>query len=187
MTLFRTAEPLAEPVTVADLKNHLRVDHASDDVLIAGLIGAAREEVERATGMALIDQEWRLALDRLPVSGRVLLLRHPVRQVLTVTAYGIGGEPSVIAGYEADLKSRPARVHVEPRPDALRLFNGIEIDFVAGFGEAGTDVPDGLCRAVRLLAAHWYEFRASLGAADQPASYPAGYEQLIAGYRARRL
>ena len=37
--------------------------------LIAGLIRAAREDVERATGMALIDQTWRLVLDRWPSSG----------------------------------------------------------------------------------------------------------------------
>ena len=65
--------------------------------------------------------------------------------------------------------------------------NGIEIDFLAGFGEAGTDVPDLLKRAILTLTAHWYEFRGVLGAEDQPASYPAGYERLIAGYRTREL
>jgi uncharacterized phiE125 gp8 family phage protein len=66
MTLLRTGEPLAEPVTVSEVKSHLRLQHASEDDLIAGLIRAAREEVERATGMALIDQTWRLVLDRWP-------------------------------------------------------------------------------------------------------------------------
>jgi uncharacterized phiE125 gp8 family phage protein len=65
--------------------------------------------------------------------------------------------------------------------------NGVEIDFSAGFGEAGADVPDLLKRAILLLVAHWFEFRAGFGPADQPASYPAGYERLIAGYRAGRL
>ena len=70
MTLLRTGEPAAEPVTVAEVKSHLRLQHASEDDLIAGLIRAAREEVERATGMALIDQTWRLVLDRWPRGGR---------------------------------------------------------------------------------------------------------------------
>ena len=65
MTLFRTLAPGAEPVTLAEAKDHLRLQHASEDELLAGLIRAAREDVERATGMALIDQTWRLALDAL--------------------------------------------------------------------------------------------------------------------------
>ena len=65
--------------------------------------------------------------------------------------------------------------------------NGLEIDFRAGFGEAGTDVPDLLRRAILLLVAHWYEFRAGFGPGDQPVSYPPSYERMIAHYRDRRL
>jgi uncharacterized phiE125 gp8 family phage protein len=65
--------------------------------------------------------------------------------------------------------------------------NGIEIDFTAGFGQAATDVPDLLRRAIILLAAHWYEFRMSFGPGDQPVSYPAGYERMIAPFRRTRL
>jgi uncharacterized phiE125 gp8 family phage protein len=64
--------------------------------------------------------------------------------------------------------------------------NGIEIDFTAGFGEAGTDVPDLLRRAILALVAHWYEFRGVYDA-GQPVSYPAGYDRMISSYRARRL
>ena len=56
MTLFRTGEPEAEPVTLAGVKAHLRLDHDSEDGLLSGLIRAARDEVERATGTALIDR-----------------------------------------------------------------------------------------------------------------------------------
>ena len=146
MTLVRTGEPAAEPVTLAEVKNHLRIAHDSENDLLQGLIRAAREDLERATGMALIDQTWRLVLD----------------------------------GW-------PARIHFDMRPEALRVMNGVEIDFSAGFGEAGTDVPDLLRRAIILLAAHWYEFRASFGAADQPLSYPGSYERIVARYRLRRL
>jgi uncharacterized phiE125 gp8 family phage protein len=48
-------------------------------------------------------------------------------------------------------------------------------------------VLDLLRRAILLLVAHWYEFRASFGPNDQPVGYPVGYERLIAGYRLRRL
>ena len=189
MALYRTVEPTAEPVTLGEAKAHLRVDHDSEDALIAGLIRAAREEVERSTGLALLAQGWRLAVDDWPPDGCVFLLKHPIQEILSVTAYGTEGEASLISpdDYEADLTSRPARLHFDATPEPLRTFNGIEIDFSAGFGEAGTDVPDLLKRAMLLLVAHWFEFRGSYGPGDQPVSWPAGYDRLIAGYRSRRL
>ncbi len=96
MTLFRTVEPAAEPVTTAEAKAHLRLDHDSEDDLIAGLIRAAREEVERATGLAMIDQSWRLALDCVPACGLVLLRRHPVKAIISVTVYDADGAASLV-------------------------------------------------------------------------------------------
>lgn len=189
MTLYRTVDPAGEPVTLADAKAQLRVAHESEDALISGLIKAARAEVEAQTGMALIDQSWRLAMDAWPHDGLVRLRRHPVKEILSVTVYGEEGEAAVLdpASYEADLLSRPARLHFTSPPAPERRLNGIEVDFIAGFGEAGTDVPDLLKRAVLVLVAHWYEFRAVFGAKDQPVSIPPGFDRLIAGYRTGRM
>lgn len=189
MTLIRTVAPVVEPVTLVDAKAHLRVTHSSEDTLIGGLITAAREDVERSAGIALIDQCWRLALDRWPADNRVALLRHPVREVLSVTLYDEAGAATLFdpLQYQLDALSRPTRLHFDRAPERLRAMNGIEIDFRAGFGEAGTDVPDVLKRAMLLLVAHWYEFRTGFGPADQPVSYPAAYDRLIAGYRNMRL
>ena len=189
MTLFRTVEPTIEPVTLAEARAHLRLDGTADDDLLTNLIRAARQEVEQATRVALLEQSWRLALDCWPRNGTALLKIHPLREVLSVTLYGSEGEVSVLAptNYQVDALSRPGRIHFDTAPPALRAMNGIEIDFSAGFGEAGAEVPDLLKRAMLLLVAHWYEFRTGFGPADQPVSYPAGYERLIAGYRAGRL
>jgi len=82
MTLFKTVEPAVEPVTLSEVKAHLRIDGTSEDDLLGGLVRAARQDVERSTGLALIDQSWRLVLDRWPASGTVPLRIHPVREVL---------------------------------------------------------------------------------------------------------
>jgi uncharacterized phiE125 gp8 family phage protein len=189
MTLFRTVDPDVEPVTLAEAKAYLRLDGTADDDLLTGLIRAARQEVEQATGTALLEQSWRLLLDCWPKSDTALLKVHPLRAVLSVTLYGSEGEVSVLAAesYQVDALSRPARIHFETAPLALRAMNGVEIDFSAGFGEAGADVPDLLKRAILLLVAHWYDFRAGFGPSDQPVSYPVGYERLISSYRAGRL
>lgn len=187
MTLFRTVPPEAEPVLLTEAKQNLRLDHDAEDALLNGLIRAAREEVEAACGLALVEQGWRLALDELPPSGVVLLRRHPVRAVTSVTVYDADGAGSLVdpSRYRLEPQARPARlVFAGPLHDAQ---NGIEIDFTAGFGEAATDVPDLLKRAIHVLVAHWFEFRASFGASQQPVSFPSGYERLIAPWRLRRL
>jgi len=189
MTLIRTVDPVAEPVTPAEAKAHLRIDHTADDDLLAGLVRAARQEVERSTGMALLTQSWRLVLDDWPESGCALVRIHPLREVQSITVFGGEGEGSVLdpATYQVDTVSRPARIHFGTAVAPLRAMNGLEIDFTTGFGEAGTDVPDPLKWAILLLVAHWYEFRSGYGPADQPVSYPAGFDRIVAGYRAGRL
>jgi hypothetical protein len=60
----RVTEPSIEPVTLAEMKRHLRafMSVTDDDDDITNLIVAAREWVEDYTGRALIDQTWRLSL-----------------------------------------------------------------------------------------------------------------------------
>lgn len=188
MALFRTLAPDVEPVTVDELKQVLRVEHDSENDLIAGLIRAAREEVEASCGLALIAQGWRMTLDRVPRSGRVLLRRHPVRSIGSVTVYGADGEASLVdpGTYRLDAHNRPARLHFLEVPTSVAAMNGIEIDFAAGFGEAGTDVPDLIKRALTTLATHWFEFRAAHPDMRR-ASFPSGYERLLAPWRERRL
>jgi uncharacterized phiE125 gp8 family phage protein len=50
MTLIQTDPPLAEPVTLADLKAHLRIDANDEDDLLEGLIRVARAHLEAVTG-----------------------------------------------------------------------------------------------------------------------------------------
>lgn len=189
MALIRTIEPEAEPVTLAEAKEFLRLAGASEDDLLSGLLKAAREDVERATGLALIDQAWRLSVDGLSRGQILTLPKHPVKEIISITVYGSEGEGSLINPdeYQGDLVSRPARLYFTNAPSPMRAMNGIEVDFRAGFGEAGTDVPDLLKRAILVLVAHWYEFRASFGPDDQPVSYPPHYERMISTYRDRRL
>jgi uncharacterized phiE125 gp8 family phage protein len=190
MTLTRIAAPAVEPVTLSEAKAHLRVTDTAEDALISGLIKAAREEVEQATGLALITQDWRLYLDNWPPSGLVRLRRHPVQSVIQVTVYNGAGTPETVVPPDVNLDriNRPARFLM---PDGVKApgkaMNGIEIDFRAGYGATGVDVPDGLKRAILLLAAFWYEHRGAQGGSGSPSVWPDGFERLIERNRAMEL
>lgn len=186
MVMTRLTAPAAEPVTLAEAKAHLRVTTATEDALIVSLIAAAREEVEVATGLALISQNWRIYLDHWPHCNVLKLNKHPVQSVLQVTVYDALGAPTTIipVATNLDRASRPARF---AKPDAIgspgQPVNGIEIDIRTGFGETGVEVPDGLKRAILLLMAFWFEHRGTGQTAKQDAIWPDGYERIIARYR----
>lgn len=77
------------------------------------------------------------------------------------------------------------RLHIPNRPAVLRPFAGIEIDVEAGYGGA-QDVPAGFVQAIRLLVAHWYEYRASVSPHGADA-LPLAVAALIAPERVLRV
>lgn len=189
MTYILTTPPLAEALTLADVKAHLRLDGAEEDALLQSLIRVAREHLERTTGLCLMTQGWRLALDSVPEDGVILIAKGPVQSIESMVLYDADGEaaPQPLTGSVLDGAARPARLLLNVRTLGMRALNGIEIEFVAGFGESGADVPDTLRRAMLMHVAQMFTFRGAVAVDDQPADIPSGYERLIAPFLMRRL
>ncbi len=59
MTIALITPPALEPLSLDEVKAHLRVDHDHEDTLIADTLKAARQYVEFASGQRLITQVWR--------------------------------------------------------------------------------------------------------------------------------
>ena len=188
MTLIQTDPPLAEPVTLAELKAHLRIDVGDEDELLEGLIRVARAHLEAVTGVALMSQGFRLFLDDWPRSEVIQLMRTPVQTIDAILVYDADGvaQDQDLTGMLLDATAKPARLVVRERSRPGPPINGIEIEFTAGFG-AGTDVPPELKRAILIHVAHLYEFRGAVTADMQPASIPEGYDRLIAPWQRRSL
>jgi uncharacterized phiE125 gp8 family phage protein len=189
MALFRITEPALEPVTVAEARAWLKLDHTSEDALIAELIRAARMEVENQTARALITQHWRMTFDRWPVRDLIHLPRGPVNAILAVIVHGADGAPETLApaDYTLDAISDPARLLFERRPETGRRLNGVEIDYACGYGATGVDVPDFIRRAIKMLVVHFYEFRGAVRPEDQPVSFPDGFLPLLRPLKRVRL
>ncbi|MCZ7893438.1 head-tail connector protein [Agrobacterium salinitolerans] len=184
MTYALIHPPQAEPLTLAEAKAHLRLDSGDEDALIAALIRTAREHLERTTGLCLIRQTWRLYLDRWPENGVILIGRTPVQAIETILVFDGEERPADITAGEKllDGAARPARLWLRDPPAPGRAMNGIEIDFIAGYGEAGTDVPDTLKRAMLIHVAQMFALRGAVAPENQPAAVPAGYERLVAPF-----
>jgi len=188
MTLIQTDPPLAEPVTLTELKAHLRIDASDEDELLGGLIRVARAHLEAVTGVALMSQGFRLVLDDWPRGTVIQLMRTPVQTIDAILVFDADGEPQSfdLSDMLLDATARPARLVIKQRPRPGQPINGIEIEFTAGFGSA-LEVPPELKRAILVHAAHLYEFRGAVTLDMQPASVPVGYDRLIATWQRRTL
>ncbi|HWU62291.1 MAG TPA: head-tail connector protein [Ensifer sp.] len=189
MTHAIIAPPAAEPLTLAQVKTHLRLDGSAEDALLTGLIAAARAYLEATTGLALITQTLRFYLDDWPADGLIQLAIAPLQTLQSVTLYDAAGNPQAVSldGHVLDSASMPARLFLATQPPAGRPLNGIEIDVVAGFGNTGTEVPDTLTRAMLMQVALMYELRGAVPSDMQPAAVPAGYDRLVSPWRTVRL
>ena len=65
-SLTRITAPTLKPVSVMDVKAHLRIDTNDDDILIAAYIDSAIEEVEAWTRRAIMTQTWIMHLEEWP-------------------------------------------------------------------------------------------------------------------------
>lgn len=184
MTMFLVTPPAVEPVTIEDARAFLRLSSDSEDTILERLIKTARELVEAETGLVLIDQTWRLRVDRWPRSGRLALFKYPVTAITMVVAYRADGTAISLAPEDFQLHDgrRPQRLYLAPYPEAS-TFCGLEIDFVAGFGSTATSVPEALKQAILSLTAHLYESRAGVDAASVPLTIPPMVNQLVESWR----
>src|SRR5262245_19607029 len=81
--LERLSQPATEPLTLADVKAHTRVDGNDEDAFLTRAIRAARQVIEgpNGAGLVLVASRWRLALDCMPAE-----IAIPMGPVLSIDA-----------------------------------------------------------------------------------------------------
>jgi uncharacterized phiE125 gp8 family phage protein len=219
VTNARTTEPTVEPVTAAEVDSYLRGDgelEAADEAELEALIASAREYVELQTRRALITQTWTMYLDCWPrrgpqelewwdgvregaitqidPTGSVELPIGPLQSVVHVKTYDQSNVATTMDSdqYFLDRLSVPGTLNLNTGvswPVFTRNKNGIEIQYIAGYGDSAADVPHPLCLAIKMLAAHWYENREFVKTqSDQnQAPSPLHVQSILNRYKVFRL
>lgn len=191
MALVPIFNPAVEPVSIAEAKAHLRLEGSDEDALVASLILTSRLHIEAALGLALITQGWNYLRDAWPRTRTLNLPTRPVQSITAVRVYPIEGPAVTVppSAYELDGHGAPARLVLSgatPAPAPGRASNGIEIAYVAGYGDTPSDVPAPIRQALLLLIAHWYENRSPFELAGSDAPIPAAISELLMPYRVVR-
>ncbi|MEM6493691.1 MAG: head-tail connector protein [Pseudomonadota bacterium] len=151
--------PASLPVSVADAKTFIRVDHDDEDALISTLIGAAVSRAEGTTGTRFVAQDVTIAadgwsdLDQLPIG--------PVRSVASIIYEDSDGVDQTLAAerYEvfgAGLSQGIRPVINDAFPDDARCIEGsILVTMSVGYDS----LPEGLIAALLLMVGDLYANR----------------------------
>jgi uncharacterized phiE125 gp8 family phage protein len=163
MKLELITAPAAEPITLEEAKNHMRVEVDTDDTIITNFIMTARRYCEKIQGRFYVTQTWDWFLDQFP-EYPFDLPYPPLQSITHIKYYDKDGTEFTFssAKYQVDVKGFQGRITLvfnESWPSvSLKPINGVVIRFVAGYGAASA-VPAEIKTAIKILIAHWYENR----------------------------
>ena len=182
---YTRTDPDIEPVTVADVKHQLRIDHNEDDDDLADMIAEARAECEgpKLGDRALINGTCIDYLDTF--DDEIELHWSPVVSITSVVYLDTDGASQTLAStvYEVAnkngmgvlrLKYGQSWVSVRSHGDV------ITVTYVAGYGAAASSVPLPARRWIKAKVAWLYENR-------DGAEFPFGLDGLLAPYATARV
>ena len=170
--------PTEEPVTLAEIKDHLRVSGTAEDSLLTLYAQMAREAVEEETWRALMPQTWVLYLAGWPADGIIELPRPPLASVTSIKYTDEDGVEATLAAsnYRVDTAREPGRVVLAPNgewpSDVLDSVNGVAVTFVAGYADASA-VPPMAKAAILLQIGEIYANREAVIVGSTPQVTPA--------------
>lgn len=180
---YVTASNDSLAISLADMKDYLRVDGAADDALITSYIDAATEAVKQYTRRAILTETFVLKADGFTEPGgddRLLALGPgvhtgsrpyllgggetldvpfaPLQSVTSVVTYDRGNNAATFdaAQYQVDLQS--GRIYLnegDTWPSDLRAQDAVQVTYVAGYGSGSVPAP--ILQAIRLYVQGMYD------------------------------
>ncbi len=165
MNFERTVAASIHPISRADAKTHLRVDHTDEDDYIDTVIAAAVDYAENYTDRQFITATWVARMDEFPTTGdNIELRKNPIASITSIQYVDTNGTTQTwsSANYETDLKSNVARIRpisTESYPSTKDQLNAVTVTFISGYGSAASDVPGDIKHALKLIIAYLYDNR----------------------------
>lgn len=199
MSLTLQTGPAANAVSAADVYAHLRVPTSGSPAVptdadhIDTLIAAATGHLDGRDGWlgrCLVTQTWDYSLDGFPAEDRPIRLPlAPVQSITSISYTDTAGASQTFASSKwslsADKDWRP-RIDLgygEAWPSTRDVPDAVTVRFVAGYGDADTDVPPAIRSALKILIGDLYAQRETVVVGTIVGQLPQVVEALLAPYR----
>ena len=196
-----TTAPTAEPLSLQEVKEYLRVTDSTDERVVRPLIETARRMAEEHMGRAIMSQTISFftdAYDELAdplwegfrtgpylnyYKNYLTIPRPPVTSVTSVSTFNDSDTETTMAAsrYYLDSVREPARIVLrqgETFPTALRVANAIKVVYVAGYTSAYA-VPEPIKLGMLQHIAFLYEHRGDM---MESVHFPRLVKQMYAPY-----
>jgi uncharacterized phiE125 gp8 family phage protein len=173
--VIRTAAPETPLLTAAELRERLGAGTEFATATADALIAAATEQLDGYRGWlgrALITQSWRLVLPGFFVNqqpynvsallsrdGRIKIPVPPLQKITAVKYTDTAGvvqtlDPAAYRKIDGSIFATLIPLEGTSWPATRPQDDAVTIEFVAGYGDSGSDVPESLRNAVVLQASH---------------------------------
>lgn len=189
----RTVAPAVTPVSVAEARDHCRVDTNDEDVLISALVDTAVSHLDGHSGVlgrAMVTQTWRQDYPRF-----VNRMRLPLGDLITVSSVTYYDADNAVQTLSTDIYtafSDSVGPYLDLKPDqswpsTYTREDAVRVTWTAGYGPAATDVPAAIRQAMLLMIGHWFENREASVVGVSVTDLPMAVNALLAPYSLRRM
>jgi len=159
-----TSTPSVYPVTRDEAKDWLRVDDTNSDDLIDSLIESATYLIEQMVNRPLISRTYTLKMDCFP--SVIELSKVPCTAVSQITYLDSQGSSQTLATsvYRTSLggewqSCRITRDYGQVWPATYPVVDAVTVSFTAGYGAAGSDVPEAIRQAILYQISSMFDSR----------------------------
>ena len=147
----------ALPVSLVDVKEHLRITHSSHDDLITSIIWGATRQFENRSNECLSAQTWDLVLSEGEVLERIVFFKYPVSAITSVSYYDSDNALQTTSDYVLFSNGKPASIRFDCDSDEVPTTydrdDSMTIRFVCGY----TTLPEDIKQAVLAKIFRLYE------------------------------
>ena len=161
--LAQTTAPTAEPLTLVEVKQHLRlpVEVTDDDSLLTAQLSAARQDVEDRTNRQLVTATWTLKADSFPYTTGVWIFpRAPLATITSVYYLEAAAGASTLwasSNYIVSTTREPGEMTLAygcSFPAVYPIANAVTIVYTAGAAVASVNVK--AKQAIKLKLSEWH-------------------------------
>lgn len=183
--IITNPDPATEPVTTADAKAHLQVEHTSDDDYIASLVSTARAIFEQLTNRATTTRSVTVIFDYDEAySGELPLPIVPLN----------GGSLTSFKYYSVDMATKTAQnstdyyVQAADPASIIPINNGFQADrlkrtwevvYTAGYSADETSVPADIAHAIKMIVKLLYTYPEGVNVGNIINKLGIEFEQII--------